>query len=256
MRLINTVALVTGGASGLGEATVRNIVKHGGKAAILDVSETKGNRLVEELGRNQALFIKTDVTSEESAQEAIAKTIGAFGAINALVNCAGIGDAKRTVSKKGAHDLASFTKVLTVNLIGTFNMIRLAAEHMITNEPNEEGERGIIINTASVAAFDGQIGQAAYSASKGGVVGMTLPIARDLAQFGIRVMTIAPGMFNTPMFASLPEEARTALGAAVPFPSRLGDPKEYGFLVQAIIENPMLNGETIRLDGAIRMQPK
>lgn len=256
MKIKETIALVTGGASGLGEATVRNIVANGGKAAILDLSEERGVSLVEELGQDRTIFVKTDVTNEESVKGAIASAINAFGSINALVNCAGIGDAKRTVSKKGAHDLASFTKVLTVNLIGTFNMIRLAAEQMITNEPNELQERGVIVNTASVAAFDGQIGQAAYSASKGGVVGMTLPIARDLAQFGVRVMTIAPGMFNTPMFASLPEESRTALGAAVPFPSRLGEPSEYGMLVNSIIQNPMLNGETIRLDGAIRMQPK
>ncbi|MEH6943958.1 3-hydroxyacyl-CoA dehydrogenase [Bacillus sp. JJ722] len=256
MKIEETIALVTGGASGLGEATVRNIVANGGKAAILDLSEERGASLVEELGQGKTIFVKTDVTNEESVQAAIASTINTFGSINALVNCAGIGDAKRTVSKKGAHDLATFTKVLTVNLIGTFNMIRLAAEQMIKNEPNEFQERGVIVNTASVAAFDGQIGQAAYSASKGGVVGMTLPIARDLAQFGVRVMTIAPGMFNTPMFASLPEESRAALGAAVPFPSRLGDPSEYGMLVNTIIQNPMLNGETIRLDGAIRMQPK
>ncbi|WP_042347555.1 3-hydroxyacyl-CoA dehydrogenase [Bacillus massiliigorillae] len=256
MKLTETIALVTGGASGLGEATTRNIVANGGKVAILDLSEERGASLVEELGNDKVIFVKTDVTNEESIQVAIASAINAFGSINALVNCAGIADAQRTVSKKGAHNLATFTKVVTVNLIGTFNMIRLAAEQMIHNEPNENEERGVIINTASVAAFDGQIGQAAYSASKGGVVGMTLPIARDLAPFGVRVMTIAPGMFNTPMFATLPEEARTALGSAVPFPSRLGEPSEYGMLVNSIIQNPMLNGETIRLDGAIRMQPK
>lgn len=255
MEIRDCVAMVTGGASGLGEATVRDLVAHGGKAAILDMVEETGNRLAAELG-GKAIFVKTDVTDEASVRAAVNRALDAFGGINAVVNCAGIGLAQRVVGKQGPHDLAGFTKVIQVNLIGTFNVIRLAAEKMIANAPNPGGERGVIINTASVAAFEGQIGQAAYSASKGGVVGMTLPIAREFAQFGIRVMTIAPGPFDTPMFKSLPEEARQALGVMVPFPSRLGDPREYALLVRSIIENPMLNGETIRLDGAIRMQPR
>lgn len=256
MDIEQTFALVTGGASGLGEAAVRNIIENGGKAAILDMSEENGSRLVEELGSDKVTFIKTDVANEANVEEAIQHSIHTFGKFNAVLNCAGIAIAKRTVSKNGAHDLVAFSQVVQVNLIGTFNVIRLAAEKMIKNDPNENQERGVIINTASVAAFDGQIGQAAYSASKGGVVGMTLPIARDLSPFGIRVVTIAPGLFNTPMFAMLPDDARDALGAAVPFPSRLGQPSEYAMLVNSIIQNPMLNGETIRLDGAIRMQPK
>lgn len=255
MDLKDCVAVVTGGASGLGEATVRNIVVHGGKAVIFDLQEERGLQLAAELGEN-VCFISTDITSESSVQDAIEEAIQTFGKVNALVNCAGIAIAKRTVSKKGAHDLDSFSKVIQVNLVGSFNVIRLLAEKMGTNTPNEHGERGVIINTASVAAFDGQIGQAAYSASKGGVVGMTLPLARDLANVGIRVMTIAPGLFETPLFASLPEPAKEALGKMTPFPSRLGHPSEYAHLVQSIIENPMLNGEVIRLDGAIRMQPK
>lgn len=255
MEMIDVVALVTGGASGLGEATVRNIVAKGGSAIIADLQDERAEQLTEELGE-QVAFVKTDVTSEEYAQKAVDETVAKFGKINALVNCAGIAIGERTVSKNGAHRLASFTKVIDVNLIGTFNMIRLAAEKMQANEPNEHGERGIIINTASVAAFDGQMGQAAYSASKGAIVGMTLPIARDLAASGIRVMTIAPGLFETPLFAQLPEEVKSALGKMTPFPSRLGYPAEYAQLTESIITNPMLNGETIRLDGAIRMQPK
>ncbi|RLL46848.1 3-hydroxyacyl-CoA dehydrogenase [Oceanobacillus piezotolerans] len=256
MELNQVSAVVTGGASGLGEATVRNIVSKGGKVTILDLQEDRGNNLVEELGGN-VTFVKTNVTDEESVQSALEHAVNTFGNINTLVNCAGIGAAEKTFSgKKGAHDLGTFNKVIQVNLIGTFNAIRLAAEKMSTNEPNENGERGVIVNTASVAAFEGQIGQVAYSASKGGIVGMTLPIARDLASLGIRVLTIAPGLFETPLFATASDKVRDALGAMVPFPSRLGYPKEYGQLVQSIIENPMLNGETIRLDGAIRMQPK
>lgn len=255
MELKEVVAIVTGGASGLGEATVRNIVANGGKAVIADLQEERGQQLAEELGEH-ALFVKTDVTNEESAQNAINQAVEKFGKVNALVNCAGIAIAQRTVTKDGPHPLDAFKKVIDVNLNGTFNMIRLAAEKMQNNEPNEEQERGVIVNTASVAAFDGQIGQAAYSASKGGVVGMTLPIARDLSRFGIRVMTIAPGLFETPLFATLPEKARESLGKMTPFPQRLGRPAEYAKLVQSIIENPMLNGEVIRLDGAIRMQPK
>ncbi|MFB6467053.1 3-hydroxyacyl-CoA dehydrogenase [Cytobacillus sp. Hz8] len=255
MKMNHLYALVTGGASGLGEATVRNIVKNGGKVAILDLSDAKGNQIVEELGEN-VILIKTNVTSEEEVQQAIDRAVTHFGSINAVVNCAGIGIAEKTVSRNKAHSLDHFKKVIEVNLIGTFNVIRLAAEKFVENEPNEEGERGVIINTASVAAFDGQIGQAAYSASKGGVVGMTLPIARDLANFGIRVVTIAPGLIETPLFGSLSDQARTALESQVPFPSRLGRPSEYAQLTQAIFENVLLNGETIRLDGAIRMAPR
>ncbi|MEH7180431.1 3-hydroxyacyl-CoA dehydrogenase [Neobacillus vireti] len=256
MRIQDSIALVTGGASGLGEATVRNIVKNGGKAAILDLSEERGTKLAEELGEN-AVFYKSNVTSEEDVQHAIDRAIAQFGKINTVVNCAGIAIAEKTVGKgSNAHSFDSFKKVIEINLIGTFNVIRLAAAQMVNNEPNQEGERGVIINTASVAAFDGQIGQAAYSASKGGVAGMTLPIARDLAKSGIRVMTIAPGIIETPLFASLSEQAKAALESQVPFPSRLGRPSEYAQLTQSIIENVMLNGETIRLDGAIRMPPR
>ncbi len=255
MKLAETTAVVTGGASGLGEAAVREIVSNGGKAVILDLQEEKGRELESELGE-QVLFVKTDVNDESSVAVALDQAVEKFGKVNAAINCAGIAVAEKTMGKRGPHSLDSFNKVIQVNLVGTFNVIRLAAEKMAGNEPNDAGERGVIINTASVAAFDGQIGQAAYSASKGGIVGMTLPIARDLSPLGIRVMTIAPGLFNTPLFASLPEEARTALGAMTPFPKRLGEPSEYGQLARSIIENPMLNGETIRLDGAIRMQPK
>ncbi|MBW3112671.1 3-hydroxyacyl-CoA dehydrogenase [Bacillus sp. MCCB 382] len=255
MKISESIAIVTGGASGLGEATVRQIIKAGGKAAILDLSEERGHSLVEELG-DRSLFVRTDVTSEEEVSHGIHKAVEYFGTINTVVNCAGIGIASKLLSRKGVHSLDMFSKVISINLIGTFNVIRLASEHMAKNEPNELGERGVIINTASVAAFEGQIGQAAYSASKGGVVGMTLPIARELASYGIRVMTIAPGLFHTPMFESLPEEAVESLGKMVPFPKRLGHPDEYARLVGSIMENTMLNGETIRLDGAIRMQPK
>ena len=255
MKLESSIAFVTGGASGLGEATVRNIITNGGKAVIADLQEDRGTSLAEELGEN-ALFVKTDVTDEESVQAALNQAVESFGKINIAVNCAGIGLSRKVVGRKGVHDLDSFTRVIQINLIGTFNVIRYAAEKMGENTPNEENERGVIINTASVAAFDGQMGQAAYSASKGGIVGMTLPIARDLASSGIRVMTIAPGLFKTPLFATLPEKVVDALEKMTPFPSRLGEPSEYGLLVKSIIENPMLNGEVIRLDGAIRMQPK
>lgn len=255
MDLSGRVAVVTGGASGLGEATVREIVTAGGKAVILDLNEEKGNKLVKKLG-DQTIFVKVDVTSEEDVRAGLERAIAEFGGVHILVNCAGIAVAKKILGKGGVHDLASFNKVLQVNVVGTFNAIRLTAEKMAANEPNEEGERGVIINTASVAAFDGQIGQAAYSASKGAVVGMTLPLARDLAPFGIRVVSIAPGVFETPLFAGLPEKAQAALAKMTPFPPRLGKPQEYAKLVRAIVENPMLNGETIRLDGAIRMPPK
>jgi len=255
MKMSEIKAMVTGGASGLGEATVRKIVEQGGKAAILDLSVERGEALVQQMGEN-VLFIKTDVTSEEEVRNAVHKASELFGSINTVVNCAGIGVAGKLLSRKGVHSLEMFSKVISINLIGTFNVIRLASEQIAQNDRTDVGERGVIINTASVAAFDGQIGQAAYSASKGGVVGMTLPIARELAGYGIRVMTIAPGLFHTPMFDLLPAEAREALGKTVPFPQRLGYPEEFAQLVESIVVNPMLNGETIRLDGAIRMQPK
>ncbi|WP_026690804.1 3-hydroxyacyl-CoA dehydrogenase [Alteribacter aurantiacus] len=255
MNMKDTIAFVTGGASGLGEAVVRYTVERGGKAIIFDRSIENGEKLVDELG-DQTLFFQGDVTKEEDINSALDKGIERIGEINTVVNCAGIGSAEKVIGRKGIHSLERFSKTIEVNLIGTFNVIRLAFDKMKANTLMGSEERGVIINTASVAAFDGQIGQAAYSASKGGVVGMTLPIARELASFGIRVMTIAPGLFNTPMFASLPEEARDALGKMTPFPSRLGQPEEYAKLAGAIIENPMLNGEVIRLDGAIRMQPK
>lgn len=255
MDISKTIAVVTGGASGLGEAAVKEIIANGGKAAIFDVNEEKAKKLAAELN-GRVMFVKTDVTSEESVKSAFSEVINRFGGVTAAINCAGIGNGEKTYGKHGPHRLDTFKKVIDVNLIGTFNAIRLAAEKMAENEPNGHGERGVIINTASVAAFDGQIGQAAYSASKGGIVGMTLPIARDLASLGIRVMTIAPGLFNTPLFEKLPEKVFHALEAMVPFPQRLGNPPEFASLVKQIIENPYLNGETIRLDGAIRMQPK
>jgi NAD(P)-dependent dehydrogenase (short-subunit alcohol dehydrogenase family) len=255
MDIKNCVFLVTGGASGLGEATVRMAIANGGKAVIADMQVDKGEAIARELGANVRV-IKCDVTSEADGKAAVAFALKEFGSIHVLVNCAGIGGAERTVGKDAPHSLSMFTRVVTVNLIGSFNMIRLAADAMCKAGPNASGERGVIVNTASVAAFDGQIGQAAYSASKGGIVGMTLPIARDLSRNGIRVCTIAPGLFLTPMLLGLPKEAQDSLGKQVPFPPRLGNPVEYGQLVRSIVENEMLNGETIRLDGAIRMAPK
>lgn len=255
MKLDGAVALVTGGASGLGEATVRALLSKGARAAILDRPNSAGDALAKELGKG-AVFVAADVTSSDQVAEAVQKTVVAFGRIHIAVNCAGVGAAMKTTGKQGPMPLDMFEMVIRINLIGTFNVIRLAATEMLKNTPNEEGERGVIINTASVAAFDGQIGQAAYSASKGGVVGMTLPIARDLARDGIRCITIAPGTFDTPMLAMLPEPQRQALAAQIPFPSRLGQPREYASLAVHIVENAYLNGETIRLDGAIRMPPK
>ena len=252
MNVKDCKSVVTGGASGLGEACVRNIVAGGGKAAIWDLQADRAERLIAELGPS-VIFANTDVTSDESVQAAVKKTMEAFGAINCAINCAGVGDPGKVLSKKGPMPLTFFNRVVQINLVGTFNVIRLTVEQMVKNTPNEDGEKGVIINTASVAAFDGQVGQPAYSASKAGVVGMTLPLARECAEYGVRVMTIAPGLFNTPMLAILPKEAREALGKMVPFPPRLGDPSEYAKLAQHIIENPMLNGEVIRLDGAIRM---
>jgi NAD(P)-dependent dehydrogenase (short-subunit alcohol dehydrogenase family) len=253
MDIRNSTFIVTGGASGLGAATVEMIAANGGKVVIADLKG--GEALAARLGE-QAVFQPTDVSSEEQAQACVARALQAFGKLHGLINCAGIAVGEKTVGKEGPHSLASFSKVIQVNLIGTFNMIRLAAEAMSKQEANAAGERGVIVNTASVAAFDGQIGQAAYSASKGGVVGMTLPIARDLSRSGIRVVTVAPGIFETPMLMGMPQDVRDSLGKQVPFPSRLGRPGEYAALVRHIVENEMLNGETIRLDGAIRMGPK
>jgi len=255
MEIQNKTFLVSGGASGLGAATVRLLVESGAKAIIADVNPETGAAMAQELGQ-QTRFVKTDVTDEASVQQAVNRAVEVFGNLAGVVNCAGIAIARRTLGKSGPHDMESFIKVIQVNLGGTFNVIRLAAAVMAQNEPfTASGERGVIVNTASVAAFDGQIGQAAYSASKGGVVSMTLPIARDLSRNGIRVMTIAPGIFETPMLGVLPEAARQSLGKQVPFPARLGQPSEYAALVKHIIENEMLNGEVIRLDGAIRMAP-
>ncbi len=254
MQIQGNVFIVTGGASGLGGATSKMIVDNGGKVVIADVNAEAGAKAVAELGA-QAKFVKCDVSSETDAQAVVDAATG-LGTLRGLVNCAGIAVGAKTIGKDGPHPLDRFAKVIQVNLIGTFNMIRLAAAAMAKGEPAADGERGVIVNTASVAAFDGQIGQAAYSASKGGVVGMTLPIARDLSREGIRVNTIAPGIFETPMLMGMPQEVRDSLGKQVPFPSRLGRPAEYALLVQQIIVNPMLNGETIRLDGAIRMAPK
>jgi len=255
MKIAGTVALVTGGASGLGAATVRELLAQGGKAMIVDRPQSDGAKLAAELGANAA-FVAADVTSDAEVTAAVQQTMEKFGAIHINVNCAGTGAAMKTTSKGGPMPLEIFAKVIEINLIGTFNVLRLCAMQMTKNAPNADGERGVIVNTASVAAFDGQIGQAAYAASKGGVVGMTLPIARDLSSLGIRVCTIAPGLFLTPMMMGLSAEAQKSLGAQVPFPPRLGDPKEYAQLAMSIVENHMLNGETIRLDGAIRMAPK
>jgi len=252
MKLQGKSVLVTGGASGLGLATVRRLVADGARAVALDLPHADQAGLQEIDG--EVFFVGADVTDEAAVQSAV-DVANEHGNLSVVVNCAGIGNAIKTVSKRGPFPLDGFTKVIGVNLTGTFNVIRLAANAMAANEIDGE-ERGVIINTASVAAFDGQIGQAAYSASKGGIVGMTLPIARDLASYAIRVVTIAPGLFHTPLLGSLPEEARTSLGAQVPHPSRLGQPSEYADLVAAIVGNPMLNGETIRLDGAIRMAPR
>jgi NAD(P)-dependent dehydrogenase (short-subunit alcohol dehydrogenase family) len=256
MDIAGKVFIVTGGASGLGEGTARMLVQHGGKVVIADLQADKGEALATELGgAAAAAFVKCDVSQEADGMAVVAQAV-AMGKLVGLVNCAGIAPAARTVGKDGAHALHLFAKVVTVNLIGSFNMIRLAADAMSKNAPEPTGERGVLISTASVAAYDGQIGQAAYSASKGGVVGMTLPIARDLARNGIRNMTIAPGIFGTPMLFAMPPEAQAALAANVPFPSRLGTPADYAKLVHQIITNEMLNGEVIRLDGAIRLAPK
>jgi NAD(P)-dependent dehydrogenase (short-subunit alcohol dehydrogenase family) len=252
MDIHGKVFIVTGGASGLGEGTARMLAANGGKVVIADMQVEKGEAVAQELG---GAFLKCDVSNEADGQAVVAKAVS-MGKLVGLVNCAGIAPAEKTVGKNGAHPLATFSKTVMVNLVGTFNMIRLASEAMCQNEPEATGERGVLISTASVAAYDGQIGQAAYSASKGGVVGMTLPIARDLARNGIRNMTIAPGIFGTPMVFGMPQAVQDALASAVPFPSRLGTPNDYAKLVKHILENDMLNGEVIRLDGAIRLAPK
>jgi NAD(P)-dependent dehydrogenase (short-subunit alcohol dehydrogenase family) len=255
MQLKGSTFLITGGSSGLGAATAKRFHTAGARVAIADINADAGLKLAAELG-SDALFCKTDVTSEADAQAAVDAAVRQFGGLSGLVNCAGIGPAERIVGKKGTHRLESFTRVVNVNLIGAFNMIRLAATAMASGTPNAAGERGVIINTASVAVWDGQIGQAAYAASKGGVVAMTLPIARELAQSGIRVCTIAPGIFETPMLAGLPNDVQEALAKSVPFPPRLGRADEYAALAQHIVENEMLNGESIRLDGALRLAPR
>ncbi|MCM2491013.1 SDR family NAD(P)-dependent oxidoreductase [Burkholderia glumae] len=252
MELRGNVFLITGGASGLGAGTARMLTGAGAKVVLADLNREAGEALAAELG---ARFVSCDVTREADAQAAVEAATG-LGTLRGLVNCAGIAPAAKTVGKDGPHSLELFAKVVSINLVGSFNMARLAAAAMAANAPIETGERGVIVNTASVAAFDGQIGQAAYAASKAGVAGMTLPLARDLSRNAIRVMTIAPGIFETPMLLGMPQEVQDALGAMVPFPPRLGKPDEYAMLVRQIIENPMLNGEVIRLDGAIRMQPK
>jgi NAD(P)-dependent dehydrogenase (short-subunit alcohol dehydrogenase family) len=256
MQLDGRTFLITGGASGLGAACARRFVGSGARVILADLNAAAGEALASELGVDAAHFVRTDVTQEASVQSAVDAALEKFGGLQGLINCAGIGFVSRTLGRDGPHPLDSFVRVITVNLVGTFNAIRLASAAMAKGEPNAAGERGVIVCTASVAAFEGQVGQAAYSASKGGIVGMTLPIARDLARDGIRVVTIAPGIFDTPLLAGLPEPARVSLGQQVPFPSRLGRPEEYAALAQHIVENEMLNGEVIRLDGAIRMAPR
>jgi NAD(P)-dependent dehydrogenase (short-subunit alcohol dehydrogenase family) len=254
MQIQGQGALLSGGASGLGLATARELSAAGAQVAILDLPRSKGETMARELGRG-AIFCAADVTDEAQVRAAVERTVEAFGSLRIAVACAGIGYAQRTVTKDGPHAPEPFRRVIEVNLFGTFHLIRFAADAMAKNEPIDD-ERGVIVNTASVAAFDGQIGQVAYSASKAGIVGMTLPVARDLSSLGIRVNTIAPGLFDTPLLAGLPDPARQALAANIPFPRRLGKPAEYAALVRAIVENPMLNGETIRLDGALRMPPR
>lgn len=255
MQIHGHVFLVTGAASGLGAEVARMIAREGGSVVGVDVNRAAGDAMAEELGAS-ALFLSTDVTRESDGKAAVDAALGAFGHLHGLVNCAGIAPPEKVLGREGPHRLEVFARVVNINLIGTFNMIRVAAEAMARENPLEDGERGIIVNTASVAAFEGQIGQAAYAASKGGVVAMTLPIARELARYGIRVVTIAPGIFETPLMAGFSPEVQEELGRSVPFPQRLGKPAEYAALVKHICENPMLNGETIRLDGALRLAAK
>jgi len=255
MQLTGSTFLVTGGASGLGAATVRAVVAAGGNAVIADLKDAEGNALAQHFGK-AVTFVRTDVTDEASGKAAVQAAVDVFGGVQCLVNCAGIVYGEKVVGKEGPHSLGGFARTIGINLIGTFNLIRLAAAAMTANTPNADGERGVIVNTSSIAAFDGQIGQAAYSASKAGVAGMTLPMARELARSGIRVMTIAPGLFETPMVGQVPKEIADALAKMVPFPPRLGRPEEFASLVLEIVRNVMLNGEVIRLDGAVRMAPK
>ncbi|WP_298623111.1 3-hydroxyacyl-CoA dehydrogenase [uncultured Zoogloea sp.] len=255
MHIQDSVFIVTGGASGLGEATVRNLHAGGAKVVIADVGVDKGETLAAQLG-DRVAFIKTDITSEADGKAAVDLAVSRFGALHGLINCAGVGPAWKVLGKDGPHPLDNFARTVTINLVGAFNMVRLAAAAMATGTPNAEGERGVIVNTASVAAFEGQVGQAAYAASKAGVVGMTLPIARELARSGIRVNAIAPGLFLTPMMAALPQDVQDSLGKATPFPPRLGRPDEFAQLVRSIVENVMINGEVIRLDGAVRLSAK
>ncbi|WP_319823917.1 3-hydroxyacyl-CoA dehydrogenase [Thalassovita sp.] len=255
MKLDGKVILVTGAGSGLGAAVAQMVVDAGGKVVLADINALAGAAMLEKLGE-AARFVKTDVTRDADGREAVALALDAFGQLDGLVNCAGVAPGEKVVGRNGAHDLDMFARTVSINLVGTFNMLRLAAEAIAKQIPGEGGERGVIVNTASIAAFDGQIGQAAYAASKGGVASLTLPVARELARSGIRVVTIAPGIFATPMMAGMPQEVQDALGASVPFPSRLGDPAEYAAMVRHIFENQMLNGEVIRLDGALRMAAK
>ncbi len=255
MQINGTTALITGGASGLGEATARRLHAAGANVVLVDLQQDKGEALAKKLGA-KARFVKADVCSAEQVQAAVNEAVKAFGGLQFAILCAGIGAARRMLSKEGPMPLEQFQKVINVNLIGHFNAARLASEAIARTTPNADGERGVIVMTASVAGYEGQIGQCAYSASKGGIIGLTVPMARDLSGLGIRVMTIAPGLFDTPLLAALPEEAKQSLGRQAPFPSRLGHPDEYALLAQTIIENPMLNGEVIRLDGAIRMAPR
>jgi 3-hydroxyacyl-CoA dehydrogenase / 3-hydroxy-2-methylbutyryl-CoA dehydrogenase len=255
MRVQGSSALVAGGASGLGEATVRRLYDHGASVVIADLNREKGEALAGELG-DRARFVPTDVTDSDAVEAAVAAATEADGGLRISVCCAGVGWAEKVAGGRGPHQLQPFETVVRINLVGTFNVLRHAAAAMLDGEPLEEGERGVCVNTASTAAFDGQIGQIAYSASKGGVVGMTLPAARDLSSGGIRVVTIAPGLFDTPLLAALPQPQRDALGEQIPFPPRLGRPAEFAVLAQHIVENPMLNGEVIRLDGALRMPPR
>lgn len=255
MELAGATIVITGGASGLGAATAERTHELGANVVLLDLNEEQGQSFAGRLGE-RALFVRTDVTNSDDIATALDQSVSTFGGIHALINCAGIGPSARTISRSGAHDIDLYKKVIAINLIGTFDASRLAAERMARNDPNAEGERGVIINTASVAAYEGQIGQTAYASSKAGVVGLTLTMARDLSSFGIRICAIAPGIIETPMLYTVSEEIRQSLGKQVPFPSRLGRPNEYAMLVQQILENPYLNGETIRLDGAIRMGPR
>ncbi len=256
MEIKGKTAVVTGGASGLGKATVKHLASLGAKVAVFDVSREAGERFVEELNAENVLFCQVDITDSSNVVQAIETAVNSFGSIHQVVNCAGIGVAEKVLSKKGVMPLEHFSRIINVNLIGSFNVVRLAAEKMAKNEPDADGERGVIINTSSIAAFEGQIGQAAYSASKGGIVGMTLPLAREFASLGIRVLAIAPGIFLTPMLQGLSDQVKKSLGASIPFPSRLGKPYEYAMLVEHIIQNAFLNGTTIRLDGAIRLAPQ